>query len=135
MLKSRISFNEDGLVCSVSEEEFDHGHSEGGFVSRDNPNFEKYLREFLICESYFELIRLIDKADRDPLLGKVLGELFLYSNDKAKLYIEEARKRREAKLKEEESRKSKQVDLSSGNKSGRQRKWIGSGKVENSFYR
>ena len=137
MFSSGINFDDDGKISSIWEEDFDHGHSEGGVFRRDDSNFGEHLVEYVMCQSLSGLKKLIEIANRDPELREVLGGVLLDLTDKAKPIIEEARERRETyKSKAKEFRESQKVGGSRpGNRSRIPWKNRSSGKVENSFYR
>ena len=103
MYSSGITWNKDGKISSIWEDDRDHGHSEGGFTRRDSPNFEKELDDYLRGEPYYEIVELTKKTDKDPVLRKVLAKLLLDLMIGASPIIKEAKNLR--KKEEEEAKK------------------------------
>lgn len=109
MYRSGITWNEDGTISTIWEEDGDgYGHNEGGFTRRDSPNFEKDLEAYLRSESYYSIVELTKKTDKDPVLRKVLGKLLLDLMIGSSSIIKEAKVHRK---KEEEEAKKKAEEM------------------------
>ena len=110
--KFKITFNENGVAICLSENTSDgYGHAEGGFLTREQPNFAEELTRHLRIASVSDFIKYIQIAEQgeDPILRRAIGDILLEMNAGAYSIIKDTRQaqKAEAKAREEAQEKAK----------------------------
>ena len=106
--KFEITINKNGFATGLSEDiSDDHGHREGGFITRDSSKFPEELKRHLKIASVGDFIKYIQIAEQgeDPILRRAIGDILLEMNAGAFSIIKDTRQAQKA---EEEARKKAQ---------------------------
>ena len=106
--KFDITINKNGFATCLSEDiSDDHGHREGGFITRESSKFPEELKRHLKIASVGDFIKYIQIAEQgeDPILRRAIGDILLEMNAGAFSIIKDTR---QAQKEEAEARKQAQ---------------------------
>ena len=128
--KFKITFNKNGsAICNREKISDGYGHSEGGFLTREQPNFAEELTRHLRIASVSDFIRYIQIAEQgeDPILRRAIGDILLEMNAGAYSIIKDTRQAQKEEVEarekaQEEAKRRKSFYFS--NPDGTGGKWV-----------